>query len=245
VLKQNYPNFEHIIIDGGSTDGTVEILKQYPHLKWISEPDEGQSDALNKGFKMASGELLGWLNTDEFYLPNVFQVLSKWIEDEKNFDVYFGDVVIVNSDADFIKYRAAHLLDRQLLLYYGPYISTTSFFIKRRIIEDGIMINNKYNYIMDGEYFLRLSLLNKRFLYIPQAIGVFRWTGNNKSLEPNNEGIELRRRYGSYLAGTKVGAIILNRLSLPKRLILKCFTGGLFREIKYNKFYKNKNMKWF
>ena len=78
VLKQNYPNFEHIVIDGGSTDGTVEILKQYPHLKWISEPDEGQSDALNKGFKMAEGDILGWLNADDVYLKNVFQLKHLW-----------------------------------------------------------------------------------------------------------------------------------------------------------------------
>ncbi len=83
VLKQNYPNFEHIIIDGGSTDGTVEILKKYPHLKWISEPDEGQSDALNKGFKKAEGDIIGWLNSDDVYLPGTFNKVADILSNDK------------------------------------------------------------------------------------------------------------------------------------------------------------------
>ena len=65
VLAQKYKNFEHIKIDGGSTDGTLKILKKYKHLKWISEKDKGQSDALNKGFKKAKGEIICWLNSDD------------------------------------------------------------------------------------------------------------------------------------------------------------------------------------
>ena len=67
VLKQNYENYEHIIIDGKSTDNTIAILNKYPHLVWVSEPDQGQSDALNKGFKKATSEWVIWLNADEYY----------------------------------------------------------------------------------------------------------------------------------------------------------------------------------
>src|SRR6058998_2090201 len=70
VLTQAGVSVEHIVVDGGSTDGTVEILKSYPHLRWISEPDRGQSHALNKGFRMATGEILGWLNADDSYEPS-------------------------------------------------------------------------------------------------------------------------------------------------------------------------------
>ena len=66
VLAQDYRNFEHVIIDAASTDETVDILKAYPHLKWISEPDRGEADALNKALRMARGDIIGWLNTDDY-----------------------------------------------------------------------------------------------------------------------------------------------------------------------------------
>ena len=84
VLKQNYKNFEHIIIDGNSTDNTIEILKKYKHLKWISEKDEGQSDALNKGFKRCTGDIIGWLNSDDYYLEDTFNTAKNKLLDEKN-----------------------------------------------------------------------------------------------------------------------------------------------------------------
>lgn len=72
VLNQNYENFEHIIIDGGSTDNTIEVLKKYPHIKWVSEKDDGQADALNKGLKLATGNIIGWINSDDFYEDDIF-----------------------------------------------------------------------------------------------------------------------------------------------------------------------------
>jgi glycosyltransferase involved in cell wall biosynthesis len=69
VLEQDYPRIEHIVVDGGSTDGTLDVLHRYQHLRWVSEPDGGQADALNKGFGMAHGEIYGWLNSDDLYLP--------------------------------------------------------------------------------------------------------------------------------------------------------------------------------
>lgn len=69
VLNQGYTNFEHVIIDGGSTDETVSILKEYPHLNWVSEKDKGQSDGLNKGFRKATGEIIVWINSDDMLAP--------------------------------------------------------------------------------------------------------------------------------------------------------------------------------
>ena len=85
VLNQHYPNFEHIIIDGGSTDGSIEILKKYPHLIWKSEKDRGQSEALNKGFEVAKGEIIGWLNSDDVYLDDTLFKVTGYLKD-KNID---------------------------------------------------------------------------------------------------------------------------------------------------------------
>ena len=79
VLNQSYKNFEHIICDGGSTDGTVDVLKKYKHLIWVSEEDEGQSDALSKALSMSSGDIIGWINSDDYYYSDdIFEyVVSK------------------------------------------------------------------------------------------------------------------------------------------------------------------------
>jgi glycosyltransferase involved in cell wall biosynthesis len=89
VLAQNYPSFEHVIIDGGSTDGTLGLLARYPHIKIISEPDQGMYDALNKGLGIATGEIIGFLNTDDFYEPNIFSKIAKFFT-ENNIDAVVG-----------------------------------------------------------------------------------------------------------------------------------------------------------
>jgi glycosyltransferase involved in cell wall biosynthesis len=72
VLHQDYGHVEHIVVDGGSTDATLDVLRRYPHLKWVSEKDRGQADALNKGLALAKGDIIGWVNSDDYYQDNIF-----------------------------------------------------------------------------------------------------------------------------------------------------------------------------
>lgn len=108
VAAQGYTPFEHIVIDGGSSDNTVSILKRYPHVKWISEPDRGQADALNKGLGMATGDIIGWVNSDDFYADDVFRNIAalfkdngvQWsVGDVVNYDNTSGAAVYVHSPA--------------------------------------------------------------------------------------------------------------------------------------------------
>ena len=80
VLNQHYQNYEHIIIDACSTDGTIEILKKYPHIIWTSEPDNGQSDGLNKGFRKATGDIIAWVNSDDKLYPNALEIINKFFK---------------------------------------------------------------------------------------------------------------------------------------------------------------------
>jgi glycosyltransferase involved in cell wall biosynthesis len=99
VLKQAYPNVEHIIVDGGSTDGTLDVLARYPHLRVLSEKDFGMYDALNKGLHLASGNIIGFLNTDDLYADDVFQHVMKYFQDE-SLDALSGKAQIFKEEKD-------------------------------------------------------------------------------------------------------------------------------------------------
>ena len=103
VLSKDYPNFEHIIIDGGSTDGTVDILKEYPHLNWVSEKDRGQSDGLNKGFKKATGDIIVWINSDDMLCPGALCTINDYFESNPDKSVLTGNIVLVNRNGEKIR----------------------------------------------------------------------------------------------------------------------------------------------
>jgi len=200
VLDQNYPNFEHIIIDGGSTDGTIEILKKYPHLKWISEPDEGQSDALNKGFKMASGDIIGWLNSDDFYHKNIFYDVILSFNDK--IDAIYGNYYFVDKEGKLIKKMYEMGINIGILTYYRCYIPSTTFFFRREIIEAGILLNPNFHYSMDQEFFLRLLLKGKKIQHVNRFWASFRWHNHNKTLSTNRKSPDWDAIYLTY--GVKI-----------------------------------------
>src|SRR5713226_4506797 len=98
VLRQGYPRYEHIVMDGGSTDGTLDILRQYPHLKWVSEKDKGHYDAMNKGILKAKGEVVNILNSDDCYRPGTLELVGNAFSAHPGWDGLFGDVVYVDGE---------------------------------------------------------------------------------------------------------------------------------------------------
>ena len=157
VSRQSNVSAEHIVVDGGSTDGTLEILKRQDQVKWSSESDRGQSDAINKGFLRASGALVGWLNADDYYLPGGLATIAKAAEEHPEADVIYGDCVFVDREGKIVRSKVEHEFDRSVLMYFGCYIPSTSTFFRRRVIDSGQLLDCEYRVCMDFEYFARLA----------------------------------------------------------------------------------------
>ena len=182
VIDQNYPNFEHIIFDNCSTDGTLNILKKYPHLIWISEPDQGQSDALNKGFRKATGEFVGWLNADDRYLPNCFSSVIKTLQGHSECDVLYGDYRWIDEKGDLIKFRREIDFDLFIFKYlHVTYIPSTATFFKRDIFEEDNFLDTNYKLANDFELFLKLASKGYRFMHLGAFLADYRWHAESKS----------------------------------------------------------------
>jgi glycosyltransferase involved in cell wall biosynthesis len=217
VLNQNYDNFEHIIIDGGSTDNTIEILKKYPHLVWISEKDEGQSDAINKGFKKATGDIIGWLNSDDFYLPDTFSRVAEAFSGN-GVDAVYGNFRIVNADSEILREMITQNPRKWMSLFYSHVPSETLFF--KRSIRDKIRIDKNFQISMDMEFIANLFYSGYRIKKINAFMAHFRSHENNKSRDTREvrairckEGILIFNRYsGMKLPENRIGAVIYNSI---------------------------------
>jgi len=172
VKEQSYRNYEHIIIDGGSTDGTLELLKKNKSIKWISEPDKGQSDAMTKGFNIASGDIVVYLNADDYFLPGAFESVIKYFE--QGHKVVMGNVLVKqqwdgyewlnNSKTDF-KDMIRHWIMNAFCVNPVGY-----FYLKE--VQKNVPFNLENHDTMDLEFLLELSL-NYRIKKIDTTLGVF------------------------------------------------------------------------
>jgi glycosyltransferase involved in cell wall biosynthesis len=188
VRLQNNDNYEHLVIDGMSTDGTIDLLRdqttknEQQNIFWLSERDSGQSEALNKGFRRARGEIVGWLNSDDRYRANCFEHIVEAFENYPEVDIIYGDYLIVNEVGKVLKIRREIEFNAFILLYHRIlYIPTTATFFRRRIFEDGNLLNEKLQYAMDVEFFIRLAEHGYRFRHIPKLLADFRMQPDSKT----------------------------------------------------------------
>ena len=205
VLSQTYKNVEYIVVDGGSTDGTIDVIKKYEKYisTWISEPDSGIYDAMNKGIQLASGEVVGILNSDDIYpSPDVIsQVMNEFVS--KGVDSIFADLVYVkrdNPDKMVRYYRSVNFHPTKFA--YGWMPAHPTFFVRRIHYEKYGLFKTDYKIAADYELLVRFLLkYNLSFSYIPRVIVKMRAGGvSTKSIKStwvlNNENIRACRENG-------------------------------------------------
>jgi glycosyltransferase involved in cell wall biosynthesis len=182
VKKQDYPYIEHIIVDGGSSDGTIEILKAYPHLKWVSEKDRGQSHALNKGFKMARGEIFGWLNSDDTYNPGAVSQSLNYLTSRPDADMVCSDIYTIDNQSNRVVRRNGKPFNLTEHLFEN-FVRQPSVFMRRNIIEEVGGVDETLNYCMDRELWLRIGARHNIQYYPNLTSANLRYCEGTKTFE--------------------------------------------------------------
>ena len=190
VLLQGYPNLEYMIIDGGSTDNSVEIIQKYaPWLSyWVSEPDRGQAHAINKGFSQTTGDIVAWINSDDYYLPGTFATVAQHMKgDESYWVIGVIEFVDKNNNISLISEparRPKESIDRCFRINTSMdfHISQPGNFWAKKLLEEIGLLSEQYNYCMDLEWILRLLAMGYRPTLMTDKLARFRLHPTSKTV---------------------------------------------------------------
>lgn len=186
VLKQNYPDLEYIVMDGGSTDTTVSVLKSYGNkVSWVSKKDKGQTDAINQGIKKSSGEIVAYLNSDDVMLPNTLHTVAEYFIHNKSAMWLTGDYFIIDANGNKIQSFVANYkkilrtFPNKHILSVANFIIQPSTFWRRSLMDNIGFFREDLHYVMDFEYWMRV--IQKYPIHIlPNHFSLFRIHGDSK-----------------------------------------------------------------
>ncbi len=198
LTRQDYPNVEHIAVDGLSKDGTLEILKEYQSkfpdkFRYIYEKDAGQSDAINKGFKLAKGDIIGWINSDDYYEDNILRFVVDFFEKNPDVDMIYGGCNRVDEGGNFIGtfedgygFKKCGIRDFKVFSYdtlmnvYSGLIPQQSVFFRKRVFDLVGYLDPSYHFTMDYEFWLRIGS-KCRIVRVDRLLANFRTHGEAKT----------------------------------------------------------------
>ena len=184
VLNQRYPNLEYIIVDGGSTDGSLDIIRKYEKwlTSWVSGNDDGQSDALNKGFQMSTGEIMGWVNSDDMYSSNALQTVAQHFLKNQGAEIVYGNAFHIDELDKVIREVRSVPFNRKLLPYGGVNLYSVSLFWRRERWEKVGKLATNMHYSMDLDLVFRFAQAGARFDHIREFLGAFRFHSRSKTV---------------------------------------------------------------
>ena len=184
VITQEYPNLEYIIIDGGSTDGSLDIIKKYEKYLsyWHSGQDNGQSEAINKGFEKANGEIVAWLNSDDLYLPGAFHKAAKSFLYDPQLDLLYGNCVFIDQQGQFVRYfTECEPYNAKRLRNCSDFIMQPTTFFKRRTLMRVGFLNTTLHYTMDWDLWSRFAKAGAKVRYVSQVLAANRQYDETKT----------------------------------------------------------------
>lgn len=179
ISEQTYPRVEHIVIDGGSTDETTDVLRRYEgryNLRWVSEPDSGMYQAINRGMRLASGEILAYLNSDDLYFPWTLEVVAKAFHDKPNADAVFGDVINIDDETANQRLFLFQPFNLDFIRRTG-YLVQPGVFWRRRLYQDQGPFDESLRYVADCDYWMRAGA-NHTFVKVNEFLAVERNHGS-------------------------------------------------------------------
>lgn len=182
VAEQTGPVIEHVVFDGGSTDDTVDILRSFsPAVRWISEKDRGQTDAVNKGICATDGEIIGWLNSDDLYYPEAVKRVTDYFTMHPDIDVVYGKADHINLEDQPFEEYPTEPWDIDRLKQYC-FLCQPAVFFRRRVVTLYGLLDESLNYCMDYGYWMRLGLAGAKFGYLDEKLAGSRMYADNKTM---------------------------------------------------------------
>jgi len=182
VAEQEGVTLEHLVMDAGSSDDTAAVVARFPHAAFFQEPDKGMSDGINKGFRRAKGAWVMWLNADDRLRPGALMAVRELAAARPDADVIYGCWNFIDAEGKFQRRMTLFPFDKRMLIYDACYLASTSCFYRRATtIDRGFLLNEDFHYCMDGEYYARLAVAEKQFVYLPRVLAEFRLHGQSIS----------------------------------------------------------------
>jgi glycosyltransferase involved in cell wall biosynthesis len=220
VLSQDYPSIEYILVDGGSTDGTVNIIQKYEEKLafWVSETDRGQTDAINKGFERAKGDILAWINSDDTYEPGAIAAAVTYLQEHPEVGMVYGDCNYINESGNVIgKFNAAQTNYRLLRQGY-THIPQQTMFFRAELWKQVGPLDPSFYFAMDYDLWTRIAA-HAQIRYIPQTWANFRLHTSGKTITADDrcwpEMVKVHYRDGGSFLSVIVGKYYLRKLMSP------------------------------